>query len=266
MRITHNARPWEPACIRSHAGFVWTRPTETSPQTATKGFSSPRRPPNVSPIQFPALPWTSPLLKNGAELLRPLLKFFSSEGIVQEFSRYIEAVNRARWWASHCRQIRGNSSGFSSWRKIKRTSSLVVAPNDPSSTDSAQIFSYFFRIIPSNREPLLWELNSPSFCGQYTFCFASRNDSRLEEGLNWRSRNALVAARVCQVACNCKIRDADIFIFQGLVILLSCLPSIFPTEARNQRVLHAKRTRLKFLHNGSIINDSRVWETRHSSV
>lgn len=80
----------------------------------------------------------------------------------------------------------------------------------------------------------------------------------VEEGLNWRSRNALVAARVCQVACNCKIRDADIFIFQGLVILLSCLPSIFPTEARNQRVLHAKRTRLKFLHNGSIINDSRV--------
>lgn len=75
MRITHNARPWEPACIRSHAGFVWTRPTETSPQTATKGFSSPRRPPNVSPIQFPALPWTSPPTPKNGPLLRKRVYF-----------------------------------------------------------------------------------------------------------------------------------------------------------------------------------------------
>ena len=43
MRITHNARPWEPACIRSHAGFVWTADRDqpsVTPQTATKGFSS----------------------------------------------------------------------------------------------------------------------------------------------------------------------------------------------------------------------------------
>lgn len=43
MRITHNARPWEPACIRSHAGFVWTADRDqpsVAPQTATKGFSS----------------------------------------------------------------------------------------------------------------------------------------------------------------------------------------------------------------------------------
>lgn len=81
MRITHNARPWEPACIRSHAGFVWTRPTETSPQTATKGFSSPRRPPNVSPIQFPALPWTSPPTPKNGPFLRKRVyfsNFFSS--------------------------------------------------------------------------------------------------------------------------------------------------------------------------------------------
>ena len=105
MRITHNARPWEPACIRSHAGFVCTTDRDqpsVTPQTATKGFSSLtcRRSFRQSTV-FPALPrvdlstkrsTTSCLMTIGYSILG----FYSEEWY--ETKERVRAAEECRWY------------------------------------------------------------------------------------------------------------------------------------------------------------------------